>query len=138
MGRSMSTHREPPPARSIWFWRRADQAAIAGVALAALVSMAVYWVAQGGGRGRLIEIDRQPRRQVEFLVDVNRADWPELAQLPEIGESLAKRIVETRRHRGPYLDHDDLRRVRGIGPKTLERIRPYLRPMPPGEDVAGR
>lgn len=134
----MSTHAPPPPDRRIWLLRRADQAAVAGLAFAALAALAAYWYAQGGAAGRLIEIDREPRRQVEFLVDVNQADWPELAQLPEIGESLAKRIVETRRQRGPYLDHEDLRRVRGIGPKTLQRIRPYLRPMPLGENVAGR
>jgi competence protein ComEA len=134
----MSTHPEATPPRPVWLLRRADQAAVASLALAALVSLAVYWFVQGGARGRLIEIDRKPRRKLEFLVDVNRADWPELAQLPDIGESLARRIVESRRERGPFLDHDELRRVRGIGPKTLERIRPYLRPMPPGENVAGR
>jgi competence protein ComEA len=134
----MSTQREPPPnARPAWLLRRADQAAVGGLALAAIVAMAAYWHSQGGGGGRLIEIDREPRRQLEFIVDINRADWPELAQLPEIGESLARRIVEMREARGPYLDHDDLRRVRGIGPKTLDRIRPYLRQMPPMENVAG-
>lgn len=138
MGCIMSTQAPPPSDRRIWLLRRADQAAVAGLACAALAALAAYWLAQGGATGRLIEIDREPRRQVEFLVDVNRAEWPELAQLPEIGESLAKRIVETRRQQGPYLDHEDLRRVRGIGPKTLQRIRPYLRPMPPGENVAGR
>jgi len=50
--------------------------------------------------------------------------------LPEIGESLAKRIVESRDADGPFADHDDLQRVRGIGPKTLDRVRPYLLPMP--------
>ena len=134
----MSTHPEPPSTRSVWLLRRVDQAAVAGLALAALAALAVYWHVQGGAAGRLIEIDREPRRKVEFLVDLNRADWPELAQLPEIGENLAKRIVASRREHGPFLDHDDLRRVRGIGPKTLERVRPYLRPMPPGENVAGR
>jgi hypothetical protein len=29
-------------------------------------------------------------------------------------------------------------RVRGIGPKTLEQIRPYLRPMPDGNALAGQ
>ena len=134
----MSTQREPSPKASpAWLLRRADQAAVGSLALAAIVALAFYWHSQGGGRGRLIEIDREPRREVEFSVDINRADWPELAQLPEIGESLARRIVETREARGPYLDHGDLRRVRGIGPKTLQRIRPYLRALPPMENVAG-
>ena len=71
-------------------------------------------------------------------MDINSADWPELLQLPGIGETLAHRIVESRQSRGPFADNDDLRRVRGIGPKTLEQIRPYLRPMPDSKSVAGK
>lgn len=139
MGGAMSTHtdppQKPPPA---WLWRRADQATIAVLACAALVALTAYWQLQGGWQGRLIEIDREPRRNAEFVVDINRANWPELAQLPGIGESLARRIVEARRQHGPYLDHEELRRVRGIGPKTLERVRPYLRPLPPAANVASQ
>jgi len=40
--------------------RRLDQAAVAGLTLAALVSIGAYWLAQGGASGRLIEIDRAP------------------------------------------------------------------------------
>ena len=57
-------------------------------------------------------------------------------QLPGIGPTLAKRIVESRQAAGPFADQDDLRRVRGIGPKTMEQIRPYLRPMPDSANVA--
>ena len=130
----------PPAARPAtppWLLKRADQAAVAGLTLFALVLMAVWWCRQGGWQGRLIEIDRQPATDIEFLVDINRADWPELAQLPGIGETLSKRIVSSRETRGPFVDHDDLRRVRGIGPKTLEKMRPYLRPMPSARDLAG-
>ncbi|OYV95602.1 MAG: hypothetical protein B7Z73_02330 [Planctomycetia bacterium 21-64-5] len=100
--------------------------------------MTAWWYRQGGADGRLIEIDREPPRTARFLVDVNQADWPELAQLPGIGQTLAQRIVTSRQERGPFLDHSELRRVRGIGPKTLEKMRPYLRPIPPAADVAGR
>ena len=110
--------------------------------LLGLASMGGWWLAQGGCRGRLVEIERADPLTAEFEVDLNSADWPELAQLPGIGETLARRIVESRRHDGRFLDHNDLQRVRGIGPKTLERVRPYLRPMPEraavvAEDVAG-
>src|SRR5216684_3962898 len=54
-----------------WLLRRADQAAIAGLALAALVALACYWTAQGGWSRRLIEIDREPPREAQFLVDLN-------------------------------------------------------------------
>lgn len=135
----MSTPRPigPQPPNS-WLLRRADQAAVAGLTLAALVALAAYWLAQGGWQGRLIEIDRLAPQSADYAVDVNAADWPEFAQLPGIGENLARRIVESRRRDGPFVDHDDLGRVRGIGPRTVERIRPYLRPMPDAANVAGR
>jgi competence protein ComEA len=118
--------------------RRADQAAIAVLLLLALVSIAAYWIAQGGARGRLIEIDRAPRQAARFRIDINQAQWPEFSQLPGVGETLARRIVESRDLEGRFADIEELRRVRGIGPKTLEQIRPYLRPVPPMGNVADR
>lgn len=117
--------------------RRADQAVVAGLVLCALVSMAVYWVVQGGPWGELIEIDRAEPLTARFLVDINTAEWPELAELPEIGETLARRIVDSRLRDGAFRDHSDLKRVPGIGPRTLEKLRPYLLPMPEQADVAG-
>ena len=134
---AMSTNRQPPNETPPWLLKRAEQATVGALVLAALVAMTAWWYYQGGADGRLIEIDRAPKRSAQFLVDVNKADWPELAQLPGIGETLAQRIVSAREERGPFLDHSDLRRVRGIGPKTLEKIKPYLRPIPPTANVAG-
>jgi competence protein ComEA len=121
-----------------WLLRRADQAAVAVLVLVGLGAMAAWWLSQGGQQGRLIELERAEPQTARFQVDINTADWPEMAQLPGIGETLARRIVESRQTDGPYLDHDDLQRVRGIGPKTLEQIRPYLLPMPEGKALAGR
>lgn len=81
--------------------------------------------------GELVEIDEQPRRPVNFAVDPNTADWPELAQLPAVGEGLARAIIASREKEGPFKSLDDLGRVKGIGPKTIERIKPYLRITPP-------
>lgn len=131
---STNTPQHETPA---WLLKRADQATVGALVLAALGSLTAWWYYQGGAAGRLIEIDRAPQRSAQFWVDVNKADWPELAQLPGIGEKLAQRIIAARDERGPFLDHADLRRVRGIGPKTLEKIRPYLRPIPPAANVAG-
>jgi competence protein ComEA len=129
-------HDPEQPAPRLWL-RRADQAAVAGLTLAALVAMAGYWLAQGGAGGRLIEIDRAGPRSAQYQVDINQADWPEIAELPEVGEVLARRIVDSRRIEGPFRDLDELDRVRGIGPRTLARMRPYLRPIPGGA-VAGK
>jgi competence protein ComEA len=95
-------------------------------------------LAQGGFGNHLIEVDRAEPETVAFQVDINQAEWPELVQLPGVGKALAQRIVDSRRNQGPFADHQDLRRVRGIGPKTLENIRPYLRPMPDGRNLAGK
>lgn len=124
------------PAWPHWLLRRADQAAVAGLVLAGLAAAVGWWVWQGGPSGRLIEIDRAGPLEARFEVDINQAEWPELTQLPDIGETLARRIVESRQREGPFVDHEDLLRVRGIGPKTLEGLRPYLRPMPPHAAVA--
>jgi competence protein ComEA len=117
--------------------RRVDQAVVAALVAISLVGMAVYWVVQGGPRGELIEIDRAEPLTARYLVDVNKANWPEFAELPDIGETLARRIVDSRETGGAFRDHDDLRRVRGIGPRTLERLKPYLLPMPGQHEVAG-
>ena len=117
--------------------RRLDQAAVATLVAFALLGMGVYWFVQGGHRGELIEIDRAQPLSARFLVDINKADWPEFAELPVVGETLARRIVDSRATVGPFGDHHDLLRVRGIGPRTLERLKPYLLPMPNQEDVAG-
>jgi competence protein ComEA len=117
--------------------RRMDQAVVAVLVLFALAGMGVYWFVQGGPRGDLIEIDRAEPLTAKYLVDINNAEWFEFAELPELGETLARRIVDSRLTNGAFKDHDDLRRVRGIGPLTLEKMKPYLLPLPDQEDVAG-
>ncbi|MCI0493087.1 MAG: helix-hairpin-helix domain-containing protein, partial [Planctomycetes bacterium] len=104
--------------------RRLDQAAVASLVLAALMGMGAYWFVQGGHRGNLIEIDRAEPITARYLVDINKAAWPEFAELPKVGEILARRIVESRAAAGPFGDHDDLMRVNGIGPLTLEKMKP--------------
>ncbi|MGE0609858.1 MAG: ComEA family DNA-binding protein [Pirellulales bacterium] len=125
-----------PPRRG-WMLRKADQAAVATILLLSLVALSGYWLSRGGGRGGLVEFDQAPPQTARFEVDINSADWPELAQLPDLGETLARRIVESRENDGPFHELQDLRRVRGIGPKTLDRMRPYLRAMPELGTVAG-
>ena len=128
--------RTPAAAPRLWL-RRADQGAAALLTAGSLLVIAVYWFAQGGQRGGLIEIDRANRQSVQFVVDVNQAQWPELANIPGVGEELARRVVEDRTTRGPYRTVRDLRRVRGIGAITLERLKPYLAPLPDDASVAG-
>jgi competence protein ComEA len=58
-------------------------------------------------------------------LDLSTATAEELSQVPGLGKVLAARIVESRQAQ-PFRTVDDLRRVKGIGVKTLDTIRPYL------------
>jgi competence protein ComEA len=62
-----------------------------------------------------------------LLVDLNAATEAELVRLPGIGPVMAKRIVEYRKANGPFKQLQDLRRVKGIGAKTYEKIVTFLR-----------
>jgi competence ComEA-like helix-hairpin-helix protein len=68
----------------------------------------------------------QPLADAIGSVDLNRADISTLKQLPGIGPHLAARIIEHREHHGPFHSVDDLQNVLGIGPVTLERLRPMV------------
>jgi competence protein ComEA len=48
-------------------------------------------------------------------IDLNAAPADEIARLPRIGMSLAKRIVADRTSRGPFRSLEDLGRVSGVG-----------------------
>ncbi len=56
-------------------------------------------------------------------LNINAASADDLATLPGIGPSYAKRIIEYREKNGPFKRVEDLLNVQGIGEKTLERIR---------------
>lgn len=120
------------------FLRPSDQRTVAVLAASALVLLAAVWWRHGGRRGDMVEIDRAPPLVAKFQVDVNKADWPELIQLPGVGPTLAQRLIAERVEHGAFRDVDDLRRVGGIGPRTLERMKPYLLPIPKDTGIAQR
>ncbi|MGA2620680.1 MAG: helix-hairpin-helix domain-containing protein [Thermoguttaceae bacterium] len=127
----------PPPGKPHWLLRRADQAAVAVLVAAGLIATVGWWVYHGGMRGRLVEVDRAEPQSADFQVDINTAERPELMQLPGVGRALADRIIQSRRQHGPFTDPEDLRRVPGIGPKTLAALRGHLRPLPGRTTTSG-
>lgn len=68
----------------------------------------------------------QPAAPESQFININRATAEELEQLQGIGPALSLRIVEDRHLRGPFRTVEDLTRVSGIGPATLENNRHRL------------
>ena len=60
-------------------------------------------------------------------IDLNAATAVQLQGLPGIGPKMAARILEHRRLHGPFRDLEELQQVRGIGRRTVEKIRPQVR-----------
>jgi len=58
-------------------------------------------------------------------VNINTAPGYELRLLPGIGPKAASAIIEYRQTHGQFARLEDLVEIKGIGPKTVERIRPY-------------
>jgi competence protein ComEA len=59
-------------------------------------------------------------------VHLNTASAAELEALPGVGPSLAQAIVSERARLGGFRRIDDLRRVRGIGDRRFEQLRPLV------------
>lgn len=115
------------PAVAPPFLSRGDQVV---VALLCLVTVVLLLIRQS----QVMQWGRAPAALVHadgstggLVLDVNSASWVEWLQLEGIGETLARRIVAERETGGAFTSVDDLTRVRGIGPKTVERLRPWLR-----------
>lgn len=68
----------------------------------------------------------QPPISAIFSVDPNKSPADSLELLPGIGKVLADRIVGYRRHE-LFKTEIDITRVKGIGPKLYEKIKPYLK-----------
>lgn len=62
----------------------------------------------------------------EFPININTADETTLQALTGIGPTYAARIVEYRLEHGLFDDVEELINIRGIGPVTMQRLRPYV------------
>lgn len=61
-------------------------------------------------------------------LDINAASVEQLAEkLPGIGPAKALRIVQWREQNGLFLNIEQLQEVKGIGPKTVEKLRALVR-----------
>ena len=60
------------------------------------------------------------------VININRATKTEFDSLVGIGPVIAARIITYRNQNGPFMALEDLLKVSGVGPKTLEKMRSRL------------
>ena len=78
--------------------------------------------------GPVADAPRRSKKKTLAVTNVNTASAEQLASsLPRIGPAMAARVVEYRRQNGPFRSVEQLVEVRGIGEKTLEKLRPWVR-----------
>lgn len=104
--------------------------AIVGVCVLALAGSLFLKMQQ---RQRSVDIERPfVAPDVQLLIDINLAAWPELTLLPEVSETMARRIVAHRKLHGDFQSVEEVMNVRGIGPRTFELVEPFLFAVSPG------
>ena len=111
-----------------WLWLREHDQAFVGVCVAVFLVLTGYHWAKLSGWGAVpLEIDRQAVRRYDYKIDINSATLIEWTQIEGIGDATAQKILDDRAAHGPFRDIADLQRVKGIGPATVAKIRPYVR-----------
>ena len=76
----------------------------------------------GGAAVSASDAGSEPR-----VVHLDTVGVASLVRLPGIGPVIAGRVLEHRDQAGPVLELEELLAVKGIGERTLERLRPWLR-----------
>ncbi len=69
-----------------------------------------------------------PNKSAKFaqnnsLININTADKDELTKLRGVGPVIADRILEYRTNNGTFENIEDIKKVKGIGPKTFEKMK---------------
>ena len=122
---AMSEPVPTPPTRRQALIARGEQLVL--VILAIVVVAGVAYRAASYWRAGSEPLEAVPAATPTYRVNINAADWVTLALVPGLGEALSKRIVAERERRGGRFESlDDLKAVRGISDKTLDKLRPLL------------
>ena len=117
-GRGPDARADPPLVRPSWVL-----VSVWG-GVTCLLAMRMLFGALTAGDDGGIEVQR-------LRIDLNRSPYEELLLLPGIGPTRAEAIVLDRLRHGAFRRLEDLHRVEGLGPDTLDRIASFVHPLDP-------
>lgn len=60
------------------------------------------------------------------FININSLETDDLVDLPGVGKGLAGRIVRYHQENGPFINKEDIMRVKGIGAKKFEAIKDLI------------
>ena len=69
------------------------------------------------------------KKEIPQNVNINTADKALLTEIPGIGPATADAILAYRQDNGNFKSIDELTKVKGIGEKSLAKLKPYLQAM---------
>ncbi|HEY4258534.1 MAG TPA: helix-hairpin-helix domain-containing protein [Schlesneria sp.] len=113
--------------KTVLWVRRSDQIVVWLLSVVLLMLLGIHWVRLSRWGISPVELSSQKPREYYYSLDINKASWVEWAQLDGIGEVMGRRIVANREEHGLFRNPDDVSRVKGIGPRSMQKIRPFLR-----------
>jgi competence ComEA-like helix-hairpin-helix protein len=72
-------------------------------------------------------IDHLDKLPAAVKLDINTATRQQLIDLPDIGETMADRIISYREKKGSVATLDDLRKIKGMTERRISNIKGYLK-----------
>ncbi len=99
-------------------------AAAEKVRLTAVADTADRDTTSEGGADSTGHSSKKPRGK---LVNVNEAGSERLQTLPGIGPAYAKRLIQYREKNGEFNTAEELKKIKGIGEKRLEKLKPFIK-----------
>jgi competence protein ComEA len=92
----------------------------------AWVCLAALLVAPGAAQLTAAD-DGAQSGETKQKIDINKATAEQLTAIPGVGPTLAQRIVDFREKQGRFRRVEDLLKIKGIGEKSFQKIRPWVK-----------
>ena len=91
-----------------------------------MVTLGALGISAFEGENSSAKGETQQQQKAGDKVNINTADLEELQTLPRVGPAIGQRIIDYRSEHGNFESSEDLVNVKGIDPKTMEKLAPLI------------